>query len=358
MEKKLWGKTKDNEDIYVYDLTNGNGMTATCMNYGAILLTLLVPDSKGNTADVVLGYEHLKDYFDNNPNYGCCVGRHANRIGNARFTLNGVTYELDKNDGKNNLHSGFHPLHKRIWEVSFRNDDGSYETDVTKAKGNTITFTYLSPDMDQGFPGNLEFRMTYTLCEDNSIRMDYYGISDQDTVFNPTNHSYFNLSGHDSGDILSHELTVYADSFTYADEESIPDGTIRKVAGTPMDFRKPKAVGRDIHEDYDQLIWAKGYDHNYIINPDNDETMTQAATLHDPASGRTMEVYTTLPGMHVYCGNYMTDEIGKGGYHYQMRGGICFETQYYPNALNVPSFVQPIIKAGVPGESSTIYKFH
>lgn len=358
MEKKLWEQSTEGEDIYVYTLTNHNGMSATVMNYGANLLTLNVPDASGKTADVVLGFDKLENYFDNPACYGCCVCRNANRIGGASFTLNGTTYELEKNDGNNNLHSGSHALHHRVWDVTFLQEDGSYIEDETKASDQTITFTYDSPNMDMGFPGNMLIGITYTLGDDNSLRIDYHALSDEDTIFNPTNHSYFNLGGHDSGTVLNHEMQVYTEEFTYANEQSIPDGTIRKVAGTPMDFRKPKQIGDDIDADYDQLIWAKGYDHNFIVNKDNDETMTHAATLHDPISGRTMDVYTTLPGVHIYTGNFIGDaDAGKNGRKYQPRDGVAFETQYYPNAINVPSFPQPVVKCGEAGGSSTLFKF-
>ncbi len=345
MNTTLWGKTPEGEEIFTYTLKNSQGMTAKFMNYGANLLELWVPDADGELADVVLGYEKLEDYFGNEPNFGCTVGRNANRIGDSVFHLNGKEYKLDVNDGKNNLHSGFHPLHHRIWNA------------VADDNNNQIIFTISSPDGDMGFPGAMEITVTYTLEEDNSLRIDYRAVSDTATVFNPTNHTYFNLSGHNSGSVLSQVLQLDSDYFTWASRDSIPDGTIIPVDGTPMDFRIPKTLGRDIELDYEQLVWAGGYDHNWILNTNPDE-LTQVGSLMDPKSGRVMTFYTDLPGIQVYTGNYIKDtEVGKGSYNYTMRDGVCFETQYFPNAVNVPSFAQPITTPGIPMTSTTIYQF-
>lgn len=344
MEKKFWGKTSDNQDVYTYEISGAGGMRAKFMNYGANLLSLWVPDREGNAADVVLGFEHLEDYFKNAPYFGACVAPCGNRIGDARFTLNGKTYELDKNDGVNNLHSGFDPLLKRIWEVS---DVSDY----------SITFTYYKKDMDMGFPGNMDISVTYTLTEDNELKIDYCGLSDQDTIFNPTNHSYFNLSGHDSGSVLDHRVWINASHFTMTDAASIPNGTLLEVAGTPMDFTKEKPMAPEVDDAYEQLALAKGYDHNFALDI-CEGTVSLAASLYDPASGRKMEVYTDLPGMQLYCGNYIIPgEVGKGGFLYQPRYGVCFETQYFPNAINIPAFSQPVAKAGVEKKTTTIYKF-
>lgn len=344
MEKKFWGKTKDNEDVFTYEISGSGGMRAKFMNYGANLLSLWVPDKNGRTADVVLGFESLEDYFVNAPYFGACVAPCGNRIGNARFTLNGKSYELDKNDGVNNLHSGFHPLLKRIWNVDAVSD-------------HSITFTYRKKDMDMGFPGNMDISVTFTLTAENGLKIDYCGLSDQDTIFNPTNHSYFNLSGHNSGSVLNHRVWINAGHFTMTDAASIPNGTLLEVAGTPMDFTKEKAMAPEVDDAYEQLALAKGYDHNFALDiPEG--TLSLAASLYDPASGRKMEVYTDLPGMQLYCGNYIhSGEIGKGGFRYEPRYGVCFETQYFPNAINIPSFSQPIAKAGEEKKTTTVYKF-
>ena len=347
MEKVLFGNVKD-KPVYKYTIKNGSGMTAEVINYGAILRKLRVP-YEDRTIDVVLGYESLDAYTTTTCYYGATVVPHANRIGGATYTLNGVTYELEKNDGNNSLHSGTKTLAKQVWEV-------------TNYSENSITLAIEKPDMDLGFPGNLTVTVTYTLTDDNSLKIYYTGLSDKDTVFNPTNHTYFNLGGHKSGTILDHTLKLAADSFTWADSESIPHGEITPVKGTPMDFTTEKTVGQDIDADYDPLNWALGYDHNWIIRPDynteNASEMIEFATLRSPKTGITMKMYTDLPGVQVYAGNYIVEsEFGKGGIHYPKRGGICFETQFFPNAINVPSFPQPVIKAGEKFESTTIYKF-
>lgn len=344
--KTLWGKTKEGEAVYTYTITNQKGMSAKLMNFGANVLSLYVPDAAGNTKDVVLGFEHLEDYFVNAPYFGCCVAPSGNRIGDARFTLNGKTYEVDKNDGVNNLHSGFDPLCKRLWET----------TEVTDS---SITFTYHKKDMDMGFPGNMDITVTYTLTDENEFRIDYCALSDQDTIFNPTNHSYFNLSGHDSGSVLNHRVWIDAARFTMTDEASIPNGTLLDVAGTPLDFTTEKDMAAQVDDAYEQLAWAKGYDHNFALDHATPGTLSLAASLYDPASGRKMEVYTDLPGIQLYCGNYIqSGEVGKGNFRYEPRYGVCLETQYFPNAINIPSFTQPIAKAGQKAQTSTVYRFY
>lgn len=343
MEKEKIGLTKDNEEIIAYTLINKNGMQAKIMNYGANLMELWVPDKDGILSDVVLGYEKIEDYFVNGPGFGCCITPNGNRIGDSKFTLNGVEYQLDKNDGKNNLHSGFAPMHRKIWEV-------------VSADDTSITFKAHKKDGECGFPGELDIKITYTLSDDNAIRLDYYGLADVDTIFNPTNHSYFNLNGHDSGSVMNHIVWIDADNFTYTDSESIPHGEIKPVKGTPMDFTAPKALSQDTEADYDQLNWAGGFDHNYVLNaPSLDKPF---ATLEDPESGRKMEMFTTLPGVQLYAGNYLSpSEVGKGNFPYDRRFGVCFESQFFPNAINIPEWDQPVAKAGVESHSTTIYKF-
>ena len=340
--KKI-GLTPDGQDIVAYTLTNSNGMSAKIMNYGCNLMELWVPDKDGQLTDVVLGYEKIEDYFVNSPGFGCCISPCGNRIGQAKYTLNGKEYTCDKNDGNNNLHSGFNPMHKKIWSL-------------IEADENHISFSCHKKDGECGFPGELDMTITYTLTDENEICIDYTGISDVDTIFNPTNHSYFNLSGHDSGSVMDEIVWIDADNFTYTDSESIPHGDITPVAGTPMDFTTPKPLIKDTEADYDQLNWAGGFDHNYVLNKPS--LSEPCCTLEDPKSGRKMEVYTTLPGMQLYAGNYLTKEqIGKGGFAYDKRYGVCFESQYFPNAINVPSFEQPIARANKEAHSTTIYKF-
>ncbi len=343
MEKEKIRLTKDNEEIFAYTLINKNGMQAKIMNYGCNLLELWVPDKDGVCTDVVLGYENIEDYFVNGPGLGCCICPNGNRIGDSKFSLNGKEYVLDQNDGKNNLHSGFSPMHRRIW-------------DVVEYDESHIKFSCHKADMECGFPGEMDINITYTLSDDNALRLDYSGVSDVDTIFNPTNHSYFNLSGHDAGSVMDQIVWIDADKFTYTDSESIPHGELTDVKGTPMDFTTPKALSVDTDADYDQLNWAGGFDHNYVLN--NPSLNKPSCSLCDPKSGKKMEVYTTLPGIQLYAANYLTEaEVGKGGFPYGKRFGVCFESQYFPNAINVPSFPQPIAKAGVESKSTTIYKF-
>ncbi|MCR5145578.1 MAG: galactose mutarotase [Lachnospiraceae bacterium] len=345
MNKTLWGKDKNGNDIHTYEIKNTKGMMAKVMDFGATVLELHVLDANGQDLDVVLGYKNLEDYFTNNTYFGCCVVPFANRIGNAKFTLNGKEYAVDVNDNENNLHSGFNPICRRMWQLI---EDGE----------NSITFQYDMEDMDSGFPGNMSMKVTYTLTEDNEFKIDYWAKSDKDTLFNPTNHSYFNLGGHDSENAMDQLVWIDADSFTETDPHSIPNGNLIKVAGTPLDFTKEKALAPEIDDEYEQLKWAAGYDHNFVLNGKEGE-IKLAATMRDANSKIKMEVYTDLPGMQLYAGNYIPDKelVGKTGEKYARRSGVCFESQYFPNAINIPSFSQPVIKAGEEKETSTLYKF-
>ena len=343
MEKERIGTAPDGQDIFAYTLVNESGMQAKIMNYGCNLLELWVPDKEGILSDVVLGYENVEDYFVNAPGYGCCVTPNANRIGEAKFTINGKTYQMEQNDGKNNLHSGSHPLHREIWKL-------------IEADEKHIAFEYDKKDGQCDQPGDMKLKIVYTLTDDNSLRIDYMATPSEDTLFNPTNHRYLNSLGHDAGNAMNHIVWIDADFFTRADSESIPHGEILPVKGTPMDFTTPKTLAQDTDADYDQLIWAGGYDHNYVLNKPSMEK--PCASFYDPESGRKMEVFTDLPGMQLYAGNFITTgEIGKGGFPYDKRYGICFESQYYPNAINIPEFPQPVAKAGVEAHTATVFKF-
>ena len=347
ISKEVFGQTGDGKTAYIYTITNNNGMTAKFTDFGAILVSLEVPDRDGKAKDVVLGFDRLEDYFGNIPNFGAIIGRHANRIGGASFVLNGVTYTLEKNDRGNNLHSSWNGYNKRLWDADY------YEDEL----GQTIAFSYISPDGEQGFPGTLEVVVRYIITDDNCVIIEYEAESDKDTVVNLTNHSYFNLAGHDSGTILDQKVWMDCDEFTYADEELIPNGEIRKVDGTPMDFRTMKAVGRDINEDYDQLKFGHGYDHNFVLKT-NDEEIYLVAKMECDTTGIAMEVYTDLPGMQFNtCNFYGGDFVGKNGVHYGRNAGLCFETQYFPNAINVPQFKQPILRAGDVYNATTVFKF-
>ncbi len=343
MKTRAFGTGRNGEPATLYTFENKNGMIMEVSDFGATLYSVLVPDKEGNLCDVVLGCDAPEEYIRVNTGFGATIGRNGNRIGNAAFVLNGKTYQLEKNDnGANNLHSGTDYYHFCMWDVK----------DTTE---NSITYALCSSDGDQGYPGNFDVEVTYTLTEDNAIQIDYHGITDADTIANMTNHSYFNLNGHVSGDIHGHVLWMDADAFVATDDTLIPTGEIVPVEGTPMDFRTKKEVGRDIEEDYEALNFAGGYDHNWCLN--NAGAYAKVIEISGELSGITMEVYTDLPGVQVYAGNFLNGEIGKGGVSYQKRQGICFETQHYPDAINHKNFPSPVLKAGEVYQTRTTYRF-
>ena len=343
MQTRAFGFNSRGEKATLYRLENHQGMVMEVTDFGATLYSLLVPTQNG-PLDVVLGYDDPAGYEGPGGTFfGATVGRNANRIAGGRFTLGGRTYTLDVNNGPNNLHSGLDFYSFRIWQVSA----------VTE---NTITFTLHSPDGDQGYPGALDISVTYTLTEDNALRIDYHGIPQAATPVNLTNHSYFNLNGHDSGSVLSHTVWLDAEHYTPADEVSIPTGEIAPVAGTPMDFRTPKTLGRDIGQDFEALNFGKGYDHNWCLN--NGGKFTKIATLTGDRTGLSMDVSTDLPGVQIYTGNFIFAEAGKGGCVYRHRPGVCFETQYYPEAVNHPNFPSPVLQAGEMYRTCTEFKFY
>lgn len=343
LEKREFGTAESGKTGYLFTLENKNGMKIKVTDFGAALVSVFVPDKNGDYLDVVLGYDDTKAYEKGGVSFGAPVGRNANRIGGAAFEINGVTYELEKNDnGKNNLHSGTDYYNKRFWEVK-------------EASQQAITFVLHSPDKDQGYPGTLDMHVTYELTDDNAVRMKYDAVPDQDTIINMTNHSYFNLSGHDSGDILNHQMSIDADYFTRADAESIPTGELLEVAGTPMDFRSAKRIGEGIDADYEATRLGGGYDHNWVLK--NDGKFAKVAEAASFESGIVMEVWTDLPGMQVYTSNFLTDEPGKNGSTYQKRAAICFETQYFPDAIHHDHFAGPVCSAGEAYHTVTEYRF-
>lgn len=339
---KQFGVTKEGEAVTLYTITNKNGMSISAIDYGANVVSLFVPDKNGKLDDIVLGYDDVAGYEANGCFFGAMIGRHGNRIGQARFTLNGKEYELEKNDGENNLHGGTPGYHKVMYQAS--------TTD------NSITFSRVSPHMEQGYPGTLNVSVTYELTDENEWKLIYKAESDMDTLCNLTNHTYFNLKGHDGGTIEDHAVKIQANGFTETTDDLIPNGTIVDVAGTPLDFREKKKVGKDINSDYKPVIVAGGYDHNFVLDKEEGK-LEKVAEVSEETLGRTMEVYTDLPGMQVYSGNFINRENGKGGTVYTRRTGICFETQFFPNSINVPNFTPCILKAGEKFESTTIYKF-
>ncbi len=334
------------ENIYVYTLSNSKGMSAKITNFGGTVLTLMVPDKNGKLDDVVMGFNDISNYMEKGPYFGSIIGRVANRIENSSFELNGKIFNLAKNEGNNHLHGGNTGFDKVVWEGKI----------AERENVECLELMYKSNDGEENYPGNLGVKVTYSITEDNALRIDYYAVSDKDTVVNLTNHSYFNLSGHAHGDILKHELIINADSFTPTDDQCLTTGEIRKVQGTPMDFTVRKAIGTRISSNCRQIEYGNGYDHNFVLN--NTGLDVKAAELYDPESGRIMEVYTTKPGIQLYTGNSLNGtEIGKGGVTYKRRGALCLETQYFPNSLKHPNFPSPVLKAGQIYNHTTIYKF-
>lgn len=339
---ETFGSTSKKEEAVLYTLTNENGMSASITNYGAALVKLNVPDKEGKLRDVVLGYDDVTGYEKGGGSFGAPVGRNANRIGGAVITIQDKTYELEKNDNGNNLHSGTNYYNKRIWNVGEKTDS-------------KIEFVLHSPDGDQGYPGTLDMHVTYELTEDNELRLIYDAVPDQDTIINMTNHSYFNLDGHDSGNVLKELVTLDADYFTRADAQSIPTGELVDVTGTPMDFRMPRALGEAIDADYEAVRLGKGYDHNWVLK--NNGKFDKVAQAVSEKSGIVMEVWTDLPGMQMYTANFLDNEHGKNGAVYGIRDAVCFETQYFPDAVHHENFASPICKKGIPYHTVTSYKF-
>lgn len=339
---ETFGSTSKKEEAVLYTLTNENGMSASITNYGAALVKLNVPDKEGKLRDVVLGYDDVTGYEKGGGSFGAPVGRNANRIGGAVITIQDKTYELEKNDNGNNLHSGTNYYNKRIWNVGEKTDS-------------KIEFVLHSPDGDQGYPGTLDMHVTYELTEDNELRLIYDAVPDQDTIINMTNHSYFNLDGHDSGNVLKELVILDADYFTRADAQSIPTGELVDVTGTPMDFRMPRALGEAIDADYEAVRLGKGYDHNWVLK--NNGKFDKVAQAVSEKSGIVMEVWTDLPGMQMYTANFLDNEHGKNGAVYGIRDAVCFETQYFPDAVHHENFASPICKKGMPYHTVTSYKF-
>jgi aldose 1-epimerase len=347
VHKESFGKTREGRPVDLYTLTNSQGLEVRAMTYGGIIVSLRVPDKTGKVDDIVLGHDNLDGYLDNSPYFGAIVGRYANRIANGTFTLDGVKYSLAKNNGPNSLHGGLNGFNKAIWDAKPFKD----------AKGVGVAFSYLSKDGEEGYPGNLKVKVSYTLTDENQLILDYEATTDKATPLNLSQHSYFNLAGEGSGDILGHHLMLNADRFTPVDQTLIPTGELRPVQGTPMDFTKPSAIGARINEDYEQLVVGKGYDHNYVISRKGDG-LSLAARVHEPTSGRVLEVSTTEPGVQFYSGNFLDGTItGKQGHVYKLRNGFCLETQHFPDSPNHPDFPSTILRPGKTFRSQTIFKF-
>lgn len=340
-------KIVDGKQTGLYTLTNQNGSEVTVTNYGAKIVSLMVPDKEGTLTDVVLGHPSMDDYLTSEePYFGAVCGRTANRIAEGRFSLNGKDYTLAVNNGPNSLHGGIKGFNAVVW-------------DVRMVTPNSIELFYLSPDGEEGFPGNLSVTIIYTLTDDHSLEIIYRATTDKTTILNLTNHSYFNLSGEGDPYIGDHLLTVNADEYLPTDSTAIPYGNPAPVAHTPMDFREPFAIGSRINEDTEQLRFGNGYDHNYILNKEGaDNDYTFAGICESPQTGIKMEIYTTEPGMQVYTGNWMTGNFpGKNGHRYPMRSAVCFETQHFPDSINNPAYPTVILQPEEKFESRTTYKF-
>ena len=349
MQQKNFGKTHDGQAAELYILTNKSGMTAEITNYGATLVSLRVPDRDGKVGDVILGYDSVAGYEGGTAYFGATVGRYANRIAHAQFKLDGKTYTLAKNDGENTLHGGIQGFNKRFWTGK----------DVSSAAGQALELTDLSQDGEEGFPGNLKVIVTYTLVSDrNEIKIDYRATTDKDTVLNLSNHAYYNLAGQGNGDILKHELKLYASRFTPVNQTLIPTGELKDVKGTPFDFTKPIAIGARIDRDDQQLKFGRGYDHNWVVEHKTKGALAPAAEAYDPQSGRVLEISTTEPGVQFYSGNFLDGTIhGKEGKVDGHRFAFCLETQHFPDSPNHPDFPTTVLKPGQHFHSLSVYRF-
>jgi aldose 1-epimerase len=338
-----WGTLKSGAKVDLFTLTNKNGMEARIANYGGIIVSLKVPDKTGKLADVVLGFDSLGEYENKNPFFGCITGRYANRIGNASFKIDGTEYKVTANSGKHHIHGGKVGFDKKLWKAS----------KITKSGAVGVAMKYRSPAGEEGFPGTLDCTVTYLLTDDNALEIDYTATTDAPTVVNLTNHSYFNLAGEGSGDVLGHELMIPAEKFTPTDDALITTGEIASVIGTPLDFTSPRRIGERIGAGYKPLIQGKGYDHNFVLSGSG---MKLAARVRDPKSGRVMEVRTTEPGVQLYTANH-TNAIGKGGHSYKPRSALCLETQRFPDSPNKPSFPSASLRPGDTYQHTTEFKF-
>jgi aldose 1-epimerase len=338
-----FGKTPDGQEVFLYEMVNANGLRARVIDYGAILVSLEVPNRKGKLTDITLGFDDLESYVKRNPLFGAVVGRYANRIANARFTLDGVEYKLTANAGKNHIHGGGK---KRFDKVVWKG------LPVHSKEGVCVQFAHRSKDGEEGFPGNLDCIVTYTLTNRNELKISYKATTDKPTIINLTNHSYFNLAGAGSGDVLGHEVMINADKYTPAGEGLIPTGEIRSVKKTPLDFTEPKTIGARI----EKLVETRGYDHNYVLNKSG-SSLDLASRVYEPTSGRIMEVYTTEPGMQFYTANGMRNIKGKGGKVYQRYHGFCLETQHFPDSPNKSNFPSVVLRPGKEYNTETIFKF-
>jgi len=334
----------DGVDVYLYTLTNDRGLEVAVMTYGGAITSLKVPDRHGTFGDIVLGFDTLEEYVGNPRYFGALIGQYANRIGRGRFSLNGDDYQLGQNNGVNHLHGGFRGFDKRVWNAR----------DEVKDDSAVLHLSYFSADGEENYPGNLNAYVDYTLRA-NELSIAYRATTDRETIVNLTNHSYFNLKG--DGTILDHELTLHADSFTPVANDLVPTGEIRSVEGTPMDFRKGRTIGSQIDGDYDQLAFTGGYDHNFVLN-DWNGMLRPVARLHEPTTGRVLEILTTQPGIQFYSGNFLDGSYrGKDGFVYEKYAGLCLEPQHFPDAPNHPNFPSTVLRPGEGYKQTTVLRF-
>jgi len=341
-----YGTTSDGQVVDEIILTNANGMEVKIITYGGIITSVRVPDRDGKIDNVTLGFNNLTDYENRNVYFGTITGRYANRIAGGKFTLNGTPYTLALNDGANTLHGGLKGFDKKVWKA--------------KAINGGVELSYLSPDGEEGYPGNLSAKVVYSLTDDNGLRIDYSATTDKPTIVNLTNHAYFNLSGEGSGSIQDHILTLNADRFTPVDGTLIPTGEFASVERTPLDFRMPKAIAPGQRSNHEQIVLGRGYDHNWVLNRPNfeDTSLLFAARVYDPHSGRTMEVWTTEPGIQFYAGNFLdATRVGASGRIYRQSDGLALETQHFPDSPNQPNFPSSVLNPGETYSTTTIYKF-
>jgi aldose 1-epimerase len=342
IRKESFGKTKDGKEVFLYTLENGNNSTVKITEYGGIVTSLLIPDKSGRMDDIVLGFDTLDPYLAVHPYFGALIGRYGNRIAKARFQLNGKEHVLAANEGRNHLHGGIVGFDKVVWNGSEMQNDGAVG----------LRLTYLSKDGEEGYPGNLNCTVTYSFNDKNELSIDYTATTDRPTIVNLTHHSYFNLKGAGSGDILDHQMVIRAEKYTPTDSESIPTGKLKAAAGSAMDFTQPRAIGSRIQE------VTGGYDHNYVLSEKAPRALSLAAVVTAPDNGRKMEVLTTEPGIQFYSGNYLDGTIkGKGGKIYSKHGGFCLETQHFPDSPNQPAFPSTVLNPGETYRQQTIYRF-
>jgi len=347
MKKSDFKTNLNGKEIQLFELINKNGVTVEITNYGGKVVSIHVPDKKGVFKDVVLGFDHIDNYISGNPYFGALIGRYANRICKGKFSLLGKEYQLAKNNGENHLHGGIIGYNDVVWNATL----------LSNKNEQSLELNYLSKDGEENYPGNVSLKVIYTLTEENELKINYYATTDQTTIINLTHHSFFNLKGEGNGDILGHKLYINSDAFTPTNAQSIPTGEFKNVEGTPMDFRNFTAIGKRIEQNDEQLQFGNGYDHNWILK-NKQKDIILAAAVHEPDSGRYMEVWTDQPGMQFYSGNYLDNtDIGKGGKKYPKRSAFCLETQHFPDAPNQLHFPSTILNPNEKYDYTCIYKF-